>query len=88
MPCSGWSSINKDIKSHNEGFFTLTEHCFKFFFFAPLFSLTLSFLTLLRFFLCFPLCLLKLALLFMGEFIYRFIKFRSRTLRVVDYSIN
>ncbi len=88
VPCSSRGSINKDIKSHNEGFFTLSEHRFKFFFFAPLFSLTLSFLTLLRFFPCFPLCLLKLALLFMGEFIYRFIKFRSRTFRIIDYSIN
>ena len=52
MPCAGWSSINKDIKSHNERFFTLTEHCFKFFFFAPLFSLTLSSLPFLCFFLC------------------------------------
>ena len=88
VPSSSRSCINKDIKCHNKGFFTLTEHRFDFFFFAPQFGLTFSFSFLSRFFQCFPLCLLKLALLFMGEFIYRFIKFRSRTFRVVDYSIN
>lgn len=75
VPSSSWSCINKDIKSHNEGFFTLTEHRFKFFFFAPLFSFSLSFLTLLRFFLCFFQSCLFLNLLTLSNRDYCFLQF-------------